>query len=623
MIRITPNETSFFLSNNESKNLIIKTEILTNPFCSVRCNYSFSDLSKNKILDNGYFSVKPTLPLSKEYTLTAPEKGTGQEIYRYDIKCKGVRTLLCHTGDDVKSTIILITLNYDLDEKHKELKKNSKESILSDKQRLDKITFYLELLNNKSIVNNNLFDNQDIEQRINSLNNSIFNLNNSLYSTKEFWEKEEFDIASEKIDELNREINNIEEEFYLINSTLYFKIIFYNSLLDNMTEISNNLKNLQYVNLSNNSLFYFDNIIQNFNDLLINFNNEPGLYDKENKIYLLSKDINFLNEMIEKEKIENITLNYNTKLIINSFIYKKIEQIEFYYNNDSNFFLKDSNGKCCLFGFCQECCDESCKKEKDKFPLVLIHGHDFSKSVSAEYSLNSFDLIQIELEKEGYLNVGSIFLGNEDKKGILGYQKYPISVRASYYFDNLKSKSGNNILQTKQDNIDTYAIRLNDIIKTIKFKTNRDKVIVITHSMGGLVLRRYLQIFGEGDVEKAILIASPNKGIDKDILKYCLIFGSQLECNDMDKDSLFMNKLNNQDNPKIPIDNIIGIGCKTNNETGDGIVKNSSAYLEFANNYYVNGTCDELKFDYLHSSLLNPDKYPKVLAIINQSLRLI
>jgi len=89
----------------------------------------------------------------------------------------------------------------------------------------------------------------------------------------------------------------------------------------------------------------------------------------------------------------------------------------------------------------------------------------------------------------------------------------------------------------------------------------------------------------------------------------------------MNKNSFFMSKLNNGKVPGIKIYNIIGIGCQTNGEDGDGIVEKSSAYLEYAENLYIKGECDETTFTYLHNDMLKPDKYHEVYDIINSTLK--
>ena len=54
---------------------------------------------------------------------------------------------------------------------------------------------------------------------------------------------------------------------------------------------------------------------------------------------------------------------------------------------------------------------------------------------------------------------------------------------------------------------------LKELIDLLKFRTGRDKVVIVAHSMGGLVARSYMQIFGDEDVDKIIMITTPNKGV--------------------------------------------------------------------------------------------------------------
>ncbi|MBI2045614.1 alpha/beta fold hydrolase [Candidatus Pacearchaeota archaeon] len=205
---------------------------------------------------------------------------------------------------------------------------------------------------------------------------------------------------------------------------------------------------------------------------------------------------------------------------------------------------------------------------------------------------------------------------------LLGKVNAPIAVTASYFFDVYKTKEGEEItVPSKTESIDTYAIRLRDIIDTVKYRTGKDKVIIVAHSMGGLVTRRYVQVFGDSNIEKAIFITIPNHGIDGKVRDYCAVFGEKSTCEDMDKNSIFINKLDNSPQPTFPIENIIGIGCNMSSETGDGIVKNSSQFLDFAKNYYVNGACNELGLEFFHEEITDIDKYPKVYEIINKTIR--
>ena len=89
----------------------------------------------------------------------------------------------------------------------------------------------------------------------------------------------------------------------------------------------------------------------------------------------------------------------------------------------------------------------------------------------------------------------------------------------------------------------------------------------------------------------------------------------------MDKNSLLINKLDNAPNMTIPVYNIIGRGCTTGGENGDGIVKESSQYLNYANNQYVEGTCNELGFKFLHKIILYPEIYPQTYEFISGTLK--
>src|SRR3989338_1056001 len=155
---------------------------------------------------------------------------------------------------------------------------------------------------------------------------------------------------------------------------------------------------------------------------------------------------------------------------------------------------------------------------------------------------------------------------------------------------------------------------MKELVDRVKYATGRSKVKIVATSMGGLVARRYIQLFGEASVEELVLVAVPNNGVSGNIARLCPVIGEALECRDMQEGSLFLNKLNRGSEPKLTVHNIIGVGCSMGGETGDGIVANSSAYLEFAENYYVEGQCTRLGT--LHSSILDIAAYPKVGEIV-------
>jgi len=418
---------------------------------------------------------------------------------------------------------------------------------------------------------------------------------------------------------------------------------------------------------ANQTEFELENACDNIDELKVlytnisNDNNNSYANESTDAVDAIKKDIaeNYLNELPEdgynNEVIKEILLDYIQNLTADSYDINSTEILKqlikdqpescqkpniTYYdlNNESIELIEEEETmpvkigiefddplpKCCVFGKCSTCClSEECVNEPSKFPIVFVHGHSVNKKTSADYSLDVFNKLQKELEKDGYLNAGSISLYTpvDTSPGVWGFSQAPVSIKASYYFDVFKEPENYVVVQTKSENIDTYALRLREIIQTIKHKTGKPKVILIAHSMGGLVSRRYLQIFGEEDVEKLIMIGTPNKGIEGDIAHMCPIIGDKYACRDMAVNSLFINKLNRGELPNIEIYMIIGDGCQMNGQPGDGtvLIKNAKLEGKMVKNFIINGTCDGLKK--LHSKMLDTDEYPEVYDIIINALK--
>jgi len=60
--------------------------------------------------------------------------------------------------------------------------------------------------------------------------------------------------------------------------------------------------------------------------------------------------------------------------------------------------------------------------------------------------------------------------------------------------------------------IDQAKIQLNDKINQIKEQTGSDKIDIVAHSMGGLVVKDYLKDYGNGRVGKLIFVGTPHLG---------------------------------------------------------------------------------------------------------------
>lgn len=292
---------------------------------------------------------------------------------------------------------------------------------------------------------------------------------------------------------------------------------------------------------------------------------------------------------------------------------------------DSNitiFELEKSRDQCCIFGECQPCCEgDECS---EFLPVIFVHGHAISKDNSPENSHEAFANIQNLLETEEYINAGQIGDGSIlIPNGEWGKMHAPISVRVSYYELSYIDLGKYQVVSQKTEKIENYAIRLRELIQDVKERTGKDKVNIVAHSMGGLVTREYITLFGEDDINKVILIGTPNFGIEGRIKRLCSITGSSKECRDMNYDSIFLKRLNSPENAFQTIAGytITAIGCKMKLGDGDGIVLAKNVPLNFTTNYKIQGRCTDIWNSNLHTQVLNPKQYPETFELIKNILK--
>ena len=280
--------------------------------------------------------------------------------------------------------------------------------------------------------------------------------------------------------------------------------------------------------------------------------------------------------------------------------------------------LEDNKEKCCTFNECNPCLTSS---QPSPTPVLFIHGHAFNEKNTPEYTMNAFAKLQAKLQEEKIINFGELDIGDNTSEGEWAKNNRSLSVRASYYYVSHYNLGSYDLAVQKSEGLENYAIRLKEIIDLVKYRTGAPKVIVIAHSMGGLVVREYGVLFGYESLDKVILINTPNHGITKKIGSLCNVLGSEKECNDMIEGSIFLSKLNSQQMPKVPFYAIRSTGCKMdNNSQGDGIVTEENAYLEGAVNIVLQGECtDKLQTD-LHTSVLDPELHPEIYSVITEIL---
>ncbi|MDP1729237.1 MAG: hypothetical protein Q8L27_03485 [archaeon] len=262
------------------------------------------------------------------------------------------------------------------------------------------------------------------------------------------------------------------------------------------------------------------------------------------------------------------------------------------------------------------CCgDDSFRSRTDLYPVIFIHGHASENGAKiVQGSLATFNTMQSYFSQNGYIVKDILYpeKTTELTKGIWSYCK-PVAVRITYY----EGISTGTAIQYK-NSIADYSPILSREIDAILTATNKDRAVIVSHSMGGVLSRYYIKNNGgSSKINKLITISSPHYGV-RDSLDLAASFVGlfkQYESTEMKSGSPFLNALN------FPSDSLInsytligGVPGACSRDECDGVVHVTDAKLNGAReNTIFSGS------QYEHNSIVNqPDVAQKVLSIIGQ-----
>ncbi|MEI6731843.1 MAG: alpha/beta fold hydrolase [archaeon] len=595
VIQVDSSTRDLSLAYGENANVSFKMSKITSPLCTTECEYSFLDVSKNQSINGGNISIGQ-ISLGKEQTLTVNKLGSGQEMYRFTLSCRNLETFICHTTGLPVSRDVLITLEYGPNEAQNNATNALAEKVYSS-------------FNSISRINSNLVY---LRSQIDSLNGTIrldYDFNNLTYFSSSIltnlskvnlpWQNYDYPAIDEILNSLNYSQAHLIENFNSLNLKINGDLEIYNSLVNNLSIFNSRLVILSR-GINQSDLPAFNRMVLDFNAVLNNFTKYSSPSAKADIVSSLN---------YSSLSIGSLQVNYTSEF--------NLSKIELNLpNTNSSFILNSPTPSCCVYGVCKQC-----GQVPGNYPILFVHGHDFSQGISAEYSLNTFKDIQDALDGQGFLNAGQLTLYDQlsNISGRLGRSGVPVTLRTTYYYDVFKESSLIYLpVQVKSENLDSYAIKLKTLVDKLKYETRQPKIIIVAHSMGGLVSRRYLQLFGNESVDKLIMMATPNNGIAGNTLSICPLFGAQAECNDLAQGSLFLNKLNTDFSPSVPTYNIIGTGCSMDLGDGDGVVLAENARLSGAQEFYVNGTCSGV--DLLHLNILETNTHPEVVRVLKSIL---
>lgn len=649
-------QTSFTLEGGDPADIGIQVNTNNDLLCKSFCEYSLINLEDNSVIINGSEMVMPGDSLNFNYEYIEGGKKEGQTLLVFEVTCSNLKTLICVKQTESATLTNLIVINYELSEEEKTLKEEVRER--------------LNLILNKTIELD--FKSQEIKAKSDTLGINYSETNllihiGDIEKIKEEWDLKEYFKAKDLLDSLNTfsldafefiledfdELNNTfeklkdirvglieikEDSFALRNESigLEFKdsVQLYNKANSKIFDDYNSSKyHLSDINLTNLTEMYYE-----FENFMINETNSSvstlygSLCEYDKTFCDIFYSIGSRNDFCSFVENTNTSLTWDILLFNQSFCIeveypriKRLNEIFYEFDYKQRMFnnITDNLPECCVFGECKPCCVD-CRDDPNTYPIIFIHGHAFNKESLPDYSLgNNFIALQNKLQEDGFINAG--VLTPSASVSDVGYGEWgksgnPVTVRLTYYYNFYRGDEGFVAVPQKNENIESYSIRLKEFIDLVKFRTGKEKVVLVAHSMGGLVARSYVNLFGGEDVYKMVLLATPNKGIDDHIASLCPVFGEEKECSDMEEGSVFLNKLNAKEEG-VDMYVITATGCEMKYGMGDGIVLEENVPLDYATNFVVNGSCKNLLKNELHSDILEPSKYPEVYEILKKILK--
>ncbi len=605
LLSLNVDNENIYIQNGDKIDIGINARVISNLFCSADCSLKIEDLSSGEKVFYEEINIKTSSVFSKHYTINPNEEKYGQKLYKVSLECNNTDSNLCYYKSYTKYRTKIVSVDYYLNDVQTLIKDNLK----NNTETLYREYYYLENeLNSLNLKGYSLYL-PELEKEYTEINNSMKDSYIKLEELKKLYYSQEYFKLGTEIYSVASEIVSLSNKINQFNSSFYTEMNTYNSLVDDAILIHREALLLKEYSFTSFSIRQGELFVNNFNRFILRMSDEDTLKNKLDEFREVEIEFINLMSLLESERESNFeNLRLQTPVI-----QLNLEKILFSDGNyTSSFTLEEPSPVCCLYGECYDCIDDS----GSNYPIIFVHGHSFNEGVSSELSMDSFSEMARELEKEGYIDAGYFYRRyyNEDSQKSLGKVNSTILVEATYYIDTLLGEETSFVVNSKWETISTYSSRLSEIILNVKHMTGKDKVIIVAHSMGGLVTREYIRNYGYESLDKIIFVGTPHHGVDGFILSYCPIFGAEIECSEMNKSSKFISDLNSAPLPDIPIYNIVGLGCYIEGSDGDGIVKNSSAYLEGTENIFINGECNGV--DFFHVNMIKPEKHPDIYELI-------
>lgn len=243
----------------------------------------------------------------------------------------------------------------------------------------------------------------------------------------------------------------------------------------------------------------------------------------------------------------------------------------------------------------------------ETYPIIILHGFNIAYSERiAELSLNE---LQEKIATDMNYTDKDILI-SETTCAELRYTQKPIIVRASYY------------TSPRQHSIDEYTTEVAQIIDKVQSCTGAEKVDIITHSMGGIVVRNLMRNnpTEATKIRKIIMLATPNHGGLYNVGQIADVLVNQTQQRELNitfdflqlsENHQFMQTLNGNEGEETMGEIKYYTIAGESDGKGDGLILKESVALQGAQNSVVH--CN-------HLAIKNPNRCPAMYEMVKEAL---
>ena len=286
IISLTPAQKSLYMHYGNVSKAEFDVTIDSVAYCKANCLYSFTDNSKNEIIDKSDFEISKGQHFTKSYDLSVKKLGSGQDIYGFEVRCHSIRSFFCLTKSSETSRSSLVTVNYDLTETEKELKRILKQNVTKLLEQLAETDILHQEVNQKFFqlgFKANLLNLS--KQKIN-IDDNYDKIRISVENLRSLWAIENYIRLNQLFNEsLFKTLSGIKEDMGNLDKSINNSIKIHNDLLLGLSKLSEDLKQLNsFVNIleDNKTLENTKITITDFNKLASSLTNNT--FDSYNNV---------------------------------------------------------------------------------------------------------------------------------------------------------------------------------------------------------------------------------------------------------------------------------------------------------------------------------------------------